>query len=95
MPGVTVPVSAIAEVGGGMYKILRKAGGAVSTATGMSSKGVKAVEGGATQYYGRRRRRRRRLLTASDKADIAYLTGVLGKGQLGQAAVTALLSRRV
>jgi len=42
-----------------------------------------------------RRRRRRRLLTASDKADIAYLVGVLGTGQLGKAAVTAVLSRRV
>jgi len=42
-----------------------------------------------------RRRRRRKLLTASDKADIAYLVGVLGTGQLGKAAVTALLSRRV
>lgn len=42
-----------------------------------------------------RRRRRRRLLTASDKADIAYLVGVLGTGQLGKAAVTAILSRRV
>jgi len=43
----------------------------------------------------RRRRRRRRLLTATDKADIAYLVGVLGTGQLGKAAVTAILSRRV
>lgn len=43
----------------------------------------------------RRRRRRRRLLTAQDKADIGYLVGVLGQGQLGKAAITALLSRRV
>jgi len=43
----------------------------------------------------RRRRRRRRLLTAQDKADIGYLVGILGQGQLGRAAITALLSRRV
>ncbi len=39
------------------------------------------------------RKRRKRLLTCSDKADIAFLTGTLGKGQLGQAAVTAVLTR--
>lgn len=43
---------------------------------------------------GRKRRRRRRLLTCSDKADIAYLVGQLGQGQLGKAAISALLSRR-
>lgn len=42
----------------------------------------------------KKRRRRRRLLTCSDKADIAYLVGQLGTGQLGRAAVSALLSRR-
>jgi len=41
----------------------------------------------------KRRRRRRRLLTCADKADIAFVTGTLGKGQMGQAAVTTLLSR--
>lgn len=45
-------------------------------------------------YGGRRRRRRRRLLTCSDKADIAFLHGQLGGGQLGRAAISALLSRR-
>lgn len=43
---------------------------------------------------GRRRRRRRALLTQSDKADIAFLIGQLGTGQLGRSAITALLSRR-
>lgn len=43
----------------------------------------------------RARRRRRRLLTASDKSDLGYLVGVLGSGQLGKAAITSLLSRRV
>lgn len=42
-----------------------------------------------------RRRRRRRLLTASDKADIAFVVGQLGTGQMGRSAVSALLSRRV
>lgn len=42
----------------------------------------------------RRRRRRRKLLTCSDKADIAFLHGQLGSGQLGRAAISALLSRR-
>lgn len=41
----------------------------------------------------RRRRRRRRLLTSSDRADIAFITGVLGKGQSGQAAIATLLAR--
>lgn len=45
-------------------------------------------------YSGRRRRRRRRLLTSSDKADIAYLVGQLGTGQIGRAAISALLSKR-
>lgn len=48
----------------------------------------------AKQYAGRRRRRRRRLLTSSDKSDIAFLHGQLGSGQLGRAAISALLSRR-
>lgn len=42
----------------------------------------------------RSRRRRRRLLTASDKADIAFLIGQLGTGQLGRAAISSILSRR-
>ncbi len=43
---------------------------------------------------GRPRRRRRKLLTCGDKADIAFLYGNLGGGQLGRAAITSLLSRR-
>jgi hypothetical protein len=43
---------------------------------------------------GRKRRRRRKLLTCSDKADIAFLYGQLGGGQLGRAAISSLLSRR-
>lgn len=39
------------------------------------------------------RRRRRRLLTCSDKADIAFLTGTLGKGALAQTAITSVLAR--
>lgn len=42
-----------------------------------------------------RRHRRRRLLTAQDKADIAFLRGTLGGGELGRAAITAALTRRV
>jgi len=41
----------------------------------------------------KRRRRRKRLLTCSDKADMAFVTGTLGKGQMGQAAISSLLSR--
>ncbi len=40
------------------------------------------------------RRRRRKLLTCGDKADIAFLHGQLGGGQLGRAAISALLARR-
>ena len=39
------------------------------------------------------RRRRKRLLTCSDKADIAFLTGTLGKGALAQTAITSVLAR--
>ena len=35
----------------------------------------------------RRRRRRRRALTASDKADIAFIAGILGKAAGGRFAV--------
>ncbi len=42
----------------------------------------------------KQRRRRRKLLTCGDKADIAFLYGQLGGGQLGRAAITSLLSRR-
>jgi len=42
----------------------------------------------------RGRRRRRKLLTCGDKADIAFLHGNLGGGQLGRAAISSLLSRR-
>ncbi len=41
----------------------------------------------------KRRRRRKRLLTCSDKADIAFIQGTLGGGQMGRAAVSALLNR--
>ncbi len=42
----------------------------------------------------KKRRRRRRMLTCQDKNDIAFLVGTLGKGQMAQAAVTAVLTRR-
>jgi len=41
----------------------------------------------------KRRRRRRRLLTCGDKADIAFLTGTLGKGSLASTAISAVLAR--
>lgn len=52
---------------------------------------------GEPQYYYpmKRRRRRRRLLTVTDKADIAFIIGQLGQGQLARAAISSLLSRRV
>lgn len=56
--------------------------------------GVSKLASTSGRSYRPRRRRRRRLLTCSDKADIAYLVGQLGQGQLGKAAISALLSRR-
>lgn len=41
----------------------------------------------------KKRRRRKRLLTCSDKADIAFVTGTLGKGSLAQSAISSLLAR--
>jgi len=41
----------------------------------------------------KRRRRRKRLLTCQDKADIAFLRGQLGGGEMGRTAISSLLSR--
>ena len=55
---------------------------------GTPPKGYKVVN-----YCGRgvlrkvRRRRRRRLLTASDKADIAAIVGLVGKGQMASSLI--------
>lgn len=43
----------------------------------------------------RGRRRRRRLLTTQDKADIAFIIGTMGKGQMASSAIAQLLARRV
>lgn len=40
----------------------------------------------------KKRRRRRRMLTCSDKEDIQFLIGILGKGEMGKTAVAALLA---
>lgn len=56
---------------------------------GTPPKGYKVVN-----YCGRgvlrkiRRRRRRRLLTASDKADIAAIVGLVGKGQMASSLIS-------
>lgn len=63
----------------------------------VSGKDVELVpdgKGGMHYREKRRRRRRRRLLTTSDKADIAFIVGQLGTGQIGRAAISAMLSRR-
>jgi len=39
------------------------------------------------------RKRRKRLLTCSDKADIAFIIGQLGKGATSQSAISAMLAR--
>ncbi len=39
------------------------------------------------------RRRRKRMLTCSDKADIAFITGTLGKGQMAQTAIASLIAK--
>ncbi len=41
----------------------------------------------------KKRRRRRRLLSCGDKADIAFITGTLGKGSLAGTAISSLLAR--
>ena len=41
----------------------------------------------------KRRRRRKRLLSCQDKADIAFLRGQLGGGEMGRTAISSLLSR--
>ncbi len=44
-------------------------------------------------YCAKNRKRRKRLLTCSDKADIAFITGTLGKGALAQTAIASLLAK--
>ncbi len=39
------------------------------------------------------KKRRKRLLTCGDKADIAFVIGTLGKGQIAQTAIASLLAR--
>ncbi len=39
------------------------------------------------------RKRRKRMLSCSDKADIAFLKGQLGGGELGKAVITSLIAR--
>lgn len=48
---------------------------------------------GQKWVYTGRRRRRRRMLTAGDRNDITFLKGILGGGQLGQAAITSAMTR--
>lgn len=59
------------------------------------SQGVKAALGGGGGFEPcSRRRRRRDLLTKSDRENIAFLIGVLGKGSMGQSAINTLLANR-
>ena len=41
----------------------------------------------------KRRRRRKRLLSCSDKADLAFLVGTLGKGSIASTAISSLLAK--
>ncbi len=65
------------------------AGNAVTGTTFPEGANIEIVPG-----LKKNRRRRRKLLTCGDKADIAFLYGQLGGGQLGRAAISSLLSRR-
>jgi len=52
-------------------------------------------EGNVVEQLGpSRRRRRRRLLTTQDKADIAFIIGTMGKGQMATSAIAQLFARR-
>ncbi len=44
-------------------------------------------------YCKKTRKRRKRLLTCSDKADLAFIIGQLGKGAAGTSAISSLLAR--
>ncbi len=41
----------------------------------------------------KKRRRRKRLLTCGDKADIGFVIGQMGKGQLASSTVSSMLAR--
>jgi hypothetical protein len=89
-PDLTMPP------GGGVLAPGRAGGGTVAGRNGAVT--VKSVNLEQNPITGEitekpKRRRRRRLLTCSDRADIAFITGVLGKGQSGQAAIATLLAR--
>ncbi len=98
-PPTTPDGGVITDVAGwvwdGLKYVLRRAAPDITTSLVPGDVGPPVME--ETIVVGqkpKRRRRRRQLLTCGDKADIAFLTGTLGKGAMGQAAVSAVLSRR-
>ena len=69
---------ALARLGSG--RALPAALGAGAGAAG--ALGISALTGGGVDVFGeeiKKRRRRRRALTASDRADIAFIAGILGR----------------
>ncbi len=64
---------------------------AAASCNGTSDKRFKLCNGVMVEV--KRRRRRRRLLTCTDKVDIGFITGVLGKGSGGQSAISSMLAR--
>ncbi len=95
-PGAVVSAGAAVLKGAGY--LVNLASGAQSTASQYMGSGTGEPQfdsqNGNVYCPPRKRRRRRKLLTCGDKADIAFLHGQLGSGQLGRSAISALLSRR-
>lgn len=68
--------------------------GGAAAAGGAAMEALVGEDGEIVDVRVKKRRRRRRMLTCSDKADIAFLRGTLGGGELGKAAITAMLTSR-
>lgn len=68
--------------------------GGAAAAGGAAVEVLLDADGNVVDTRLKKRRRRRRMLTCSDKADIAFLRGTLGGGELGKAAITSMLTSR-
>lgn len=81
--------------GGAVGSIGRWLGlGGAAAAGGAAMEALVGQDGEIVDVRVKKRRRRRRMLTCSDKADIAFLRGTLGGGELGKSAITAMLTSR-
>lgn len=96
-PMTMVAGGGLASVASRLWPLIKQYGGA-AVVSWLVSQGVSEddaqmqVAEASAQGARSKRRRRRRMLTCSDKEDIQFLIGVLGKGEMGKTAVASLLA---